>query len=926
MPQVIPLVAAIAAGAATSFAVKAAIFIAAFALQMALTKKPKSRGFADIAQGLKTTVRSAVEPHKIIYGTAKVSGSIVLAETTNSAPRSDGSTGTGDNRFLHLVIPLAGHEVEEIGSVFLNDRELTLNPSGFATNSPYFKDGFGYVRVKKHLGSDTQIADNDLVSEVAIWESTGRLQGVAYIYIRLEYHRDIFGSGIPNVSAVVKGKKVFDPRTSLSAWSDNAALCIRDYLVNDYGFNADVADEINDTTFIAAANICDESISLAGGGTENRYTINGVVSTAEAPLDNLDELITAIAGAVTYTQGKFKCFAGAYDTPTVTVDESWLAGDITVQADTPKKELFNAVKGVFIDPTHDYEATDFPAITNSTYEVEDGGEQIFADIELPYTKTPSTAQRIAKLLLERSRQSIVVTMLLNHRALQFTAWDTILIDNAKYGWSAKPFRILSWSFAGEGIEVVTQEEAAASYSWNSGEETLTDPEPDTNLPDPFNQPVPGSPNITEELYSTIDGSGVKTRAIVSWSASTSIFPVEYQLEFKLSANADYIILPLTADTTFEINDIAPGSYDFRVKAVDINTGISSDYSSTTAEIFGLTALPADITGLSLSIIRDTAHLAWNQSPDLDVRVSGKIRIRFTEETVSPSWSAAVERWEFSGNAIAAPVPLKQGTYMVKAVDSTGNESSGAVTIQSSEADITKMNVVQTINEHTAFSGTKTNMSVSGGGVLSLAANGSVFETSGTCEFAGSSDFGKVVISNVKSQISAVVFDASDTFDDRAGLFDDAEGVFDGEELTGITVRFLMRTTKDDPTGSPTWSQWQQFTVIDVEAWGIEYKLEVESENEALNIDISELGVVVDMPDITDSGTVTTSAGLTTNVPFNKTFKTTTPFIAATILDQADGERVSIPAANIDDTGFDIDVLNAAGTRVAKTVHWKATGY
>ena len=61
----------------------------------------------------------------------------------------------------------------------------------------------------------------------------------------------------------MKGKKLYDPRDGSTAYSTNPALVIRDYLTNaSYGFAADSA-EIDDTSFQTAANVCDESITLA---------------------------------------------------------------------------------------------------------------------------------------------------------------------------------------------------------------------------------------------------------------------------------------------------------------------------------------------------------------------------------------------------------------------------------------------------------------------------------------------------------------------------------------------------------------------------------------------------------------------------------------------------------------------------------------
>jgi hypothetical protein len=66
---------------------------------------------------------------------------------------------------------------------------------------------------------------------------------IAYLYIRMKYDQSAYPNGIPLFTAVVRGKRVFDPRSSTTAWSDNAALCIRDYLTSAYGLTDSNVDE-----------------------------------------------------------------------------------------------------------------------------------------------------------------------------------------------------------------------------------------------------------------------------------------------------------------------------------------------------------------------------------------------------------------------------------------------------------------------------------------------------------------------------------------------------------------------------------------------------------------------------------------------------------------------------------------------------------
>lgn len=126
------------------------------------------------------------------------------------------------------------------------------------------------VRVKVHLGQSGQTADSDLVAEgpSSRWTTNDVGQGIAYIYFRLEYDQDVFGQvGVPEISATWRGKKVYDPRSTTTAWSDNWALCVRDYLRDaNLGLGCTSA-EVPDSEIITAANISDEEVTLHNTGT-----------------------------------------------------------------------------------------------------------------------------------------------------------------------------------------------------------------------------------------------------------------------------------------------------------------------------------------------------------------------------------------------------------------------------------------------------------------------------------------------------------------------------------------------------------------------------------------------------------------------------------------------------------------------------------
>ena len=83
------------------------------------------------------------------------------------------------------------------------------------------------------------------------------VRGVAYLICEFDYDETAFPSGLPNVSAVIRGAKLYDPRTATTAWSENPALMVRHVLTHpQFGKRASIT-AAEDARITAAANVCD---------------------------------------------------------------------------------------------------------------------------------------------------------------------------------------------------------------------------------------------------------------------------------------------------------------------------------------------------------------------------------------------------------------------------------------------------------------------------------------------------------------------------------------------------------------------------------------------------------------------------------------------------------------------------------------------
>ncbi|URF02962.1 phage tail protein [Cupriavidus campinensis] len=828
------------------------------------------------------------------------------------------------------------------------------------------------VRIHKHPGDANQEADGTLISEVPGWTSAHRLRGVCYLYIRLDFDADVFPNGLPNIKAIVRGKRVFDPRIGNTYYTNNWALCIYDYLRDQSGFGCTDAD-IDVASVIAAANVSDEVVA-AGGGLQQRYICNGVVMSDKSPRDNLAEMITAGGGVVTITGGVFRVFAGAYDVPTVTLTESDLRGSVKVRPRISRKDLFNVVKGTFVDPSHYWQPSDFPPVKNDTYAAQDG-EVIERDIELPFTTDSIVAQRLAKIILERSRQGITVEFPAKLTAFQLTAYSTVKLSLAKFGWTNKVFRVMSWKMSDDGgIDLVLNEEAAAVYDWNGGDATVRDPAPDTNLPNPFQ-----IENVGQILMDSGDAqlilsqSGVViSRVLVTWPAAQEASLSQSgrtEVQYKRAADSDWTALPLLpADTTsLYLSPVEDGvAYVVRARFVSALGVRSPAWSySPVHTVVGKLAPPRDLTGLSLTALNGMANLTWDAASDLDVRNGGQARIRHTTDLVQPTWGSAIDFGGYiSGAANSAQLPLLTGVYLAKWVDSTGHESANAAIVITTAPWLANLNIVATVAEHPGFEGAKSSIvfdpalngiKLIGSGLIDdqglidasglwdsqpqidtlgpvdtvvgtggwglIDSLGGIVE-SGTYTFAGALDLGVAERSRLTATVDTVAFDTGDTIDDRFELVDSWQSI-DGDLVSDTAVSLYVRTTPDDSAGSPTWSAWQRFTMGDYEARAFQWKVVMESGSPTHNVLVTGLSVTVDMPDRREYARDVVSAAAPQVVTFEKPFRIV-PAIGVTAQNMVQGDYFTVTAKS--ESGFTINFFNSTGTPVSRKFDWDAIGY
>jgi hypothetical protein len=365
-----------------------------------------------------------------------------------------------------------------------------------------------------------------------------------------------------------------------------------------------------------------------------------VISTSESPDSNIGKLLTSMGGLIAYSGGKIVMYASGYRIPTVTLTEKHFAGGMNVQTRTSARDRVNAVKGVYVSEANQWQVSDFPSIAPAAYYTADNSTRYWRDVVLPFTTSSSCAQRLAVIELRRAREEITFTARFRLEAMQVRAGDTVMITNAKLGWTDKVFEVMEWHFTTDGnppqigVEMTMRETASSVYDWSVGDEIAVADAPNTTLPNPYELSAPTNLTLTANGTTQLiqaDGTAMP-RILVAWSAPAETFIQSggvVGIEYKESTSTTYLTWSrVSGDQTRDYisSDVKIGlTYDVRIFG-ESYFNVSTSYLTAQTGVAKDTTAPATPSGLTASIGTGKAvSLDWNDNTEPDFSEYGVYR-------------------------------------------------------------------------------------------------------------------------------------------------------------------------------------------------------------------------------------------------------------------------------------------------------------
>lgn len=622
----------------------------------------RKRGLGRAQEGIQQNVLSNEAFIPIVYGEAKIG--ITLADV-----RVD--TNSTDNKDLALVGAICsggenGDGIEGVSKVWFNEI-LAIDPPIFESEPSVsgidaaFQGGGPFAsgswfEYGLHSGADTQVVDAELAARFpSSWGATGTGRGVAHLAAILNWNQDIFPGGIPNVTVQVKGNKVYDPRSSTWAWSDNPALCVLDYITSKrYGMGATYSErdggglsEIDEQSFIDAANHCDVLVSIPGG-TQKRFTCNGWLDPGVDAPSNLEALLTSCRGQIVYASGKFRLVIRQVVTPeTFELTEDNIIGDWEFfRAGT--RETPNKAVATFINSNLDYQPDDasWPeADASNGFLTADNGFENERRFDLPFTDNKYMAQHIGLVSLKEARADTGAAVTCTEAALQLQVGEVVPLTHSTPGWTQKEFWVLALFLLPNGtVRVVLREYDATAYTLDTL--NTEDTPPGTQLPNPLLvQPPTGLTLLSDATTAIVLQEGVtQPRIKVTWTDSVDPFKAGTLVEWKVTAEADTTYRPLPIvlpgiEQAF-ISPVSDGT-EYTVRIRETSTSGAMSVTATATVTVGTTpiTLVAEPTVEATSTASTDTTETFTITGTAGANGGPTIKVRHRERTGGGAWGA-----------------------------------------------------------------------------------------------------------------------------------------------------------------------------------------------------------------------------------------------------------------------------------------------
>ena len=446
----------------------------------------------------------------------------------------------------------------------------------------------------------------------------------------------------------------------------------------------------------------------------------------------------------------------------------------------------------------------------------------------------------------------------------------------------------------------------------------------------LNQPASPPSALTVTEKTVVINNIARSKLIIDWQPVQGV--TQYLVNYKIE-NGNYVS-QIVFSSDFEILDTVKGTYEIQVFSYNASLELSSQFTSTTFVAEGKTALPENVTNLTIEPINEQfVRLSFNQALAIDVLHGGRVYVRHSNLALgSANFQASQDVIEaVAGNSTDVIAPALPGTYLLKFQDDGGRFSPTEAKVSLSLVDILDSITVKTDREDTdgtPFNGTKSNVQYDGSKGGLVLTNPSANAT-GTYDFVDTLDLGGTFSLVLKRHFSGEGFYTSDLFDNRTELIDTWTD-FDGATANDANAKIAVRTSTD----MSSYTDFNDFANGTFKGRGFQFRITLNTNDVAQNMNLQQAGYTASMPSRTEQSTVIASGAGAKAVTFTAPFFVGTsalgnlnnflPSVNISPQNMATGDYFEL--SSISGTGFTVHFKNSSNASINRNFTYSAVGF
>jgi hypothetical protein len=477
--------------------------------------------------------------------------------------------------------------------------ETDTKPNGLIKVYRY-SDGSNVVQPGYSHGSAISILQDNSIAAGQRWASTDLMTKTAFLVIRVDYNQDAGVTGLETITA-----KITNTLT-------NPGDVIYDYMINDYyGCGLDYAN-INVTALQNLAAYSDVMIRFlrannAGAAYQARYRINGPINTGDDCYSNLQLLAEACDSWIQWNESTaqwgvvinrgYDEAAGSLPAQTVSqlfnITDDNIIGAIQLNP-VDLNATYNRIEVTYPD-TNIYDSTGFVYVDLDTADCNPNEPDNLLSLNFPVINENVRAIYLATRRLIQSREDLIVSLTMDYSGIQIDAGDVVRINNTKFAWNNKLFRVTQ-VIEGKNENFLTAQLVLTEYNpqvYENIDITEFIPSPNTGITDPTITSTPIAPTVSNAVP-TADIPNFTLNALVPIAGTYSAIEFWYSTYFNSEAIGEYNLLKtiLPSDGTvfsngttqsYTITGLPASNYFFRVRVVT-PAGRKSQFSPASVQL------------------------------------------------------------------------------------------------------------------------------------------------------------------------------------------------------------------------------------------------------------------------------------------------------------------------------------------------------